>query len=44
MAQHFHQSGYRTQALGKIMHVGHGNLEDAASWDVPHFGGELRKP
>jgi iduronate 2-sulfatase len=40
MAQHFHQSGYKTQALGKIMHVGHGNLEDAASWDVPHFGGK----
>jgi len=40
MAQHFHQHGYKTQALGKIMHVGHGNGEDAASWDVPHFGGK----
>lgn len=40
MAQHFHQHGYKTQALGKIMHVGHGNSEDAASWDVPHFGGK----
>ena len=39
LSQHFHQSGYKTQALGKIMHVGHGNLEDAASWDVPHSGG-----
>lgn len=37
MAQHFHQSGYKAQALGKIMHVGHGNTEDKASWDVPHF-------
>jgi iduronate 2-sulfatase len=35
--QHFHKSGYKTQALGKIMHIGHGNGEDAASWDVPHF-------
>ncbi|MFM2169825.1 MAG: hypothetical protein RI957_54 [Verrucomicrobiota bacterium] len=40
MAQHFHQSGYKTQALGKIMHVGHGNHEDKASWDVPHFQGK----
>jgi iduronate 2-sulfatase len=23
--------------MGKIFHVGHGNGEDAASWDVPHF-------
>jgi iduronate 2-sulfatase len=37
LAQHFHQAGYKTQALGKIMHVGHSNTEDKASWDVPHF-------
>jgi len=23
--------------MGKIMHVGHGNHEDAASWSVPHW-------
>lgn len=37
MSQHFQKQGYRTEALGKIFHVGHGNGEDAASWDVPHF-------
>ncbi|HYE21470.1 MAG TPA: sulfatase-like hydrolase/transferase [Tepidisphaeraceae bacterium] len=37
LAQHFKASGYRTQAMGKIFHVGHGNREDAASWSVPHF-------
>lgn len=37
MAQYFQQHGYRTEAMGKIMHVGHGNGEDAASWTVPHF-------
>ncbi len=37
LAQYFHQHGYRTQSMGKIMHQGHGNSEDAASWDVPHF-------
>ena len=36
-AQHFRNAGYRTQALGKIFHVGHGNHEDSASWSVPHF-------
>ncbi len=37
VAQHFRQHGYRTEALGKIMHKGHGNVEDAASWTVPHW-------
>ena len=40
LAQHFHESGYKTQSMGKIMHVGQGNQEDAASWDVPHFTGK----
>ncbi|MCU0794510.1 MAG: sulfatase [Akkermansiaceae bacterium] len=37
LAQYFKQQGYRTEALGKIFHLGHGNTEDAASWTVPHF-------
>jgi iduronate 2-sulfatase len=37
MAQHFRKQGYRAEAMGKIFHVGHGNGEDVASWDVPHF-------
>ncbi|MHB8897305.1 MAG: sulfatase-like hydrolase/transferase [Thermoguttaceae bacterium] len=37
VAQYFKQHGYRTEAMGKIMHVGHGNFEDAASWTVPHW-------
>lgn len=37
VAQHFRKQGYHTEALGKILHVGHGNTEDAASWTVPHF-------
>lgn len=37
LPQHFQQAGWRTQALGKIFHVGHGNTEDAASWSVPHW-------
>ena len=37
LAQAFARAGYRTEAMGKIMHVGHGNHEDAASWTVPHW-------
>jgi iduronate 2-sulfatase len=37
VAQHFQAAGYRTEALGKIFHVGHGNTEDEASWTVPPF-------
>lgn len=43
LAQHFRAAGYRTEAMGKIFHVGHGNTEDEASWTVPHFkhGGRM---
>ncbi|QTN34365.1 sulfatase-like hydrolase/transferase [Akkermansiaceae bacterium] len=34
MPQVFMKAGYRTQALGKILHTGHGNSEDAASWSM----------
>ncbi|MCL4204462.1 MAG: sulfatase-like hydrolase/transferase [Pirellulaceae bacterium] len=47
VAQYFRQHGYRTEALGKIMHVGHGNFEDKASWTVPHWrpkGGGYQLP
>ena len=37
VAQYFKQNGWRTEALGKIFHVGHGNTEDPASWTVPHW-------
>jgi iduronate 2-sulfatase len=37
VAQYFRTNGYRTEAMGKIMHKGHGNVEDAASWTVPHW-------
>jgi len=35
MTQHFKNHGYRTEAIGKIMHTGHGNVEDEKSWSVP---------
>ncbi len=36
LPQYFKQHGYRTEGVGKIFHVGHGNHEDPASWSVPH--------
>ena len=37
LPRHFRDQGYKTQGIGKIFHVGHGNTEDPASWSVPHF-------
>lgn len=37
LGQFFQKHGYRTEALGKVFHVGHGNREDTASWSVPHW-------
>ncbi|WP_425613352.1 sulfatase-like hydrolase/transferase [Anatilimnocola sp. NA78] len=37
LPQYFKQHGYRTEGIGKIFHVGHGNHEDKPSWSVPHF-------
>jgi iduronate 2-sulfatase len=37
LPQYFKQHGYRTEAMGKLFHVGHGNHEDTASWSVSHF-------
>lgn len=37
LPQHFKLNGHRAEGLGKIFHVGHGNVNDEASWSVPHF-------
>jgi len=37
MPQYFAQHGYRTESLGKVFHIGHGNHGDADSFSVPHF-------
>ena len=37
MPQHFAKYGYRTESLGKVFHVGHGNQGDPGSFQVPHF-------
>lgn len=37
LPQYFAAHGYRTESLGKVFHVGHGNEGDPASFSVPHF-------
>ena len=41
LPQYFKQHGYRTEALGKIYHVGHGNHEDLQSWSVPYWKADV---
>lgn len=37
LPQFFARHGYRTESLGKVFHIGHGNDGDPASFSVPHF-------
>jgi iduronate 2-sulfatase len=37
MPQYFARHGYRTESLGKVFHIGHGNEGDLESFSVPHF-------
>lgn len=37
MPQYFAAAGYRTESLGKVFHIGHGNFGDPASFDSPPF-------
>jgi len=35
LPQHFAPHGYRTESLGKVFHIGHGNHGDPSSFSVP---------
>ncbi|HAD58100.1 MAG TPA: iduronate-2-sulfatase [Planctomycetaceae bacterium] len=37
MPQHFAKHGYRTESLGKVFHIGHGNHGDPLSFSVRHY-------
>ncbi len=37
LPQVFAQHGYRTESLGKVFHIGHGNQGDPQSFSVEHF-------
>ena len=37
LPQYFSRHGYHTESLGKVFHIGHGNLGDPESFSTPHF-------
>ncbi|MFT5300048.1 MAG: iduronate 2-sulfatase [Mariniblastus sp.] len=37
LPQYFAKHGYRTESLGKVFHIGHGNMGDPQSFQVEHF-------
>ncbi len=41
LPQLFRQNGWRTEGMGKIFHVGHGNTNDPASWSTPHWNANV---
>jgi iduronate 2-sulfatase len=41
MTQYFMRQGWRAEGMGKILHVGHGNTNDDASWSVPFYKEKL---
>lgn len=41
LPQYFKNAGYRTEGMGKIFHVGHGNVNDKQSWSVPHWNAKV---
>jgi iduronate 2-sulfatase len=41
LTQYFMRHGWRAEGMGKILHVGHGNTNDAASWSVPFHSEKL---
>ena len=41
LTQYFMRHGWRAEGMGKILHVGHGNTNDDASWSVPFHSEKL---
>ncbi|MFK7768541.1 MAG: sulfatase [Mariniblastus sp.] len=41
MPQYFAKHGYRTESLGKVFHIGHGNNGDPDSFQVDHFADKV---
>lgn len=35
LPQHFKNHGYHSAGIGKVFHIGHGNVNDEHSWSVP---------
>lgn len=37
LPEFFKNSGYHTEAIGKVFHVGHNTYNDEQSWSIPHY-------
>lgn len=37
LPQHFKNHGYHAAGIGKVFHIGHGNVDDKHSWSVPFY-------
>jgi iduronate 2-sulfatase len=35
LTQYFMRHGWRAEGIGKVLHIGHGNTDDASSWSSP---------
>ncbi|MGI9472636.1 MAG: sulfatase-like hydrolase/transferase, partial [Rubripirellula sp.] len=35
LPEHFKNNGYHAAGVGKVFHIGHGNINDEQSWSVP---------
>lgn len=40
MTERFKKAGYHAAGLGKIYHIGHGNIDDKRSWSTPFWRGK----
>lgn len=41
LPEYFKKQGYRSEGMGKIFHVGHGNNNDKQSWSLPHWNAKV---
>jgi iduronate 2-sulfatase len=41
LPQHFMKHGYHAAGIGKVFHIGHGNVDDELSWSVPFHPEEV---
>ena len=41
LPQIFKNNGYHTESIGKVYHIGHGNINDEQSWSVPHHSDKV---
>lgn len=41
LPEYFKKSGYHSESMGKVFHIGHGTYNDGQSWSVPHHSDKV---